>query len=418
MIVYLEKFKVVYPEHPLHGKTLDFIIKNGKFDKIGKNLKPTKVNKTISKGFISPGWVDVGTHLTAPGFEHRDTVASLLDTAAAGGYTDIITLSNTNPSLDNASTIRSVITMASDHAVRLHPLGATSINNEGNSLVEMHDMKDAGAVGFTDGNYPITDEGNLYRTLQYARAVDTTVVNQSKLENLAQGWQMNEGDVNVRLGLTGQPSIVEDIAVNRDLQVNTYASGKLLFHKLSSPSALNAIISHKKKAEIYSSVSYLNLVLNDQMLETFDSNYKVDPPLRSQSAINKLCKQVMTNKVDIIISDHCPLDQETKLVEFDQAGFGAIGLQTCYAAINTNTEIDTEAFVNCVALNPRSIFGIELPRFEEGAIAEITLFDPKQEFVLGPKTNKSKSQNSPFWNMPLKGKILGIFVSGRLIENI
>ena len=148
MTVYLEKFKVVFPGHQLDGKTLDFIIKNGKFDKIGKNLKPPKSAKTFVKGHISPGWVDVGTHLTAPGHEERDTVTSLLDTAAAGGFTEIVTLPNTSPAIHDGSAIRSILSLSAAHSVTLHPLGAASVGSNGSSLVEMHDMKHAGAEDF------------------------------------------------------------------------------------------------------------------------------------------------------------------------------------------------------------------------------------------------------------------------------
>lgn len=418
MTVYLEKFKVVFPGHRLDGNTLDFIIKNGKFDKIGKNLKPPKSSEIISKGYISPGWVDVGTHLTAPGHEERDTVTSLLNTAAAGGFTEIVTLPNTEPAIHDGSAIRSIIALAEGHTVTLHPLGAASIGSNSSTLVEMHDMKDAGAVGFSDGENSIIDEGKLYRTLQYAKGVDSLIVNQAKVNSLADNWQMNEGKVNVTLGLIGQPSLVEDIATARDLEVNKYASSKLLFHKLSSPEAIKSVAKASNINKVYSSVNYLNLVLNDEVLADFDSNFKVDPPLRSQPTLIKLVKLINSGKVDLIISDHCPLDQESKLVEFDQAKFGALGLQTFYPAINTYArEIDLATFVKCIAINARRIFNIPLPEFAEGELANITLFDPKQEFTLNHDTNKSKSQNSPFWEKPLQGRILGIFANGSYIDN-
>ena len=418
MTVYLEKFKVVFPDHQLDGKTLDFIIKNGKFDKIAKNIKPPKSATTFTKGFISPGWVDVGTHLTAPGNEERDTVDSLLDTAAAGGFTEIVTLPNTSPAIHDGSAIRSILALAATHPVTLHPLGAASVDSNSSSLVEMHDMKDAGAVGFSDGENSIVDEGKLYRTLQYARGVNTVIVNQSKVHNLTPDWQMNEGKVNVTLGLAGQPSLVEDIATARDIEVNKYASGKLLFHKLSSPDAIRTVAKASKNNTVYSSVNYLNLVLNDEVLEEFDTNYKVDPPLRSQSTLTKLIKLVTSGKVDLIVSDHCPLDQESKLVEFDQAKFGALGFQTLYPAINTFArEVDLSTFVKCLAINPRKIFNIPLPQLTEGAMANITIFTPKQEFTLNHDTNRSRSQNSPFWEKSLQGKILGIFANGTFVDN-
>ncbi len=410
MTVYLQKFKVIYPGHKLNGKTLDFIIKNGKFSEIGKNLKPSKYNHLLSKGCISPGWIDTGTHLTAPGYESRDTLTSLLDTAAAGGFTDIITFPNTQPTLDNSAALASVLAQSQSHAVDIHPCAAITRDTLGSHLTEMHDLKSVGAIGYTDGAHSISDEGNLYRALQYARALDTVVVNQPRVKSLSPDWQMNEGSVNITLGLTGQATIVEDIATNRDISINQYAQGKLLLHKLSSPQSIKSVQSSKSNSDIYTSVNYLHLVHNDEQLLTFNTNYKVDPPLRSANDQNQLVKLFNKQKIDIICSDHQPLDQEVKLVEFDKASCGATGLQTLFSAMNTHIDkLDLETFVKCIAINPREIFQITLPDLEVGAQARVTLFDPKQAFTLNQQTNKSKSKNSPFWQVDLKGKILGIF---------
>jgi len=410
MTVYLQKFKVIYPGHKLNGKTLDFIIKNGKFSEIGKNLNPDKYTHTLSKGCISPGWIDTGTHLTAPGYEHRDTLTSLLDTAAAGGFTDIITLPNTQPTIDNSTALASVLAQSKSHGVDIHPSAAITQATSGSHLTEMHDLKTAGAVGYTDGTHSISDEGNLYRALQYAKALDTVVINQPRVSSLASDWQMNEGEVNITLGLTGQATIVEDIGASRDMSVNQYAQGKLLLHKLSSPKSLKAAQSSKSSSNVFTSVNYLHLVRNDESLVTFDANFKVDPPLRSDKDQNQLIKLFSKDKIDIICSDHQPLDQEVKLVEFDKASTGATGLQTVFAAMNTYIDkLDLETFVKCIAVNPRDIFQIDLPEIVVGAEARVTLFDPKQPFTLNQQTNKSKSKNSPFWEVDLKGKILGIF---------
>lgn len=414
MTVYLQKFKVIYPGHKFNGKTLDFIIKNGKFTKIGKDLNPNKYNHILSKGCISPGWIDTGTHLTAPGFEYRDTMTSLLDTAAAGGFTDIVTLPNTQPTIDNSAALSSVLSLSRQHGVNIHALAAITQATLGSHLTEMHDLKSAGAIGYSDGTHSITDEGNLYRALLYAKALDTVVVNQPRVSSLATDWQMNEGDVNITLGLNGQATIVEDIGTNRDLSVNQYAQGKLLLHKLSSPKSVKAVQSDKSNSNVFTSVNYLHLIQNDKNLVTFNTNCKVDPPLRSDRDQIQLVKLFSTDKIDIICSDHQPLDQEVKLVEFDKAACGAIGLQTLFSAMNTYIDkFDLQTFVKCVAINPRKIFKIDLPIFEIGEEARVTLFDPKQTFTLNQQTNRSKSKNSPFWEVELKGKILGIFGNGQ-----
>jgi len=418
MTIYLQKFKVIYPGHEFNNKTLDFIIKNGKFVEIGKNLNPKKYSQIFTKGCISPGWVDTGTHLTAPGFEFRDTLTSLLDTAAAGGFTDIITLPNTQPTIDNAASLSSVLSQSNSHLVSIHALASITQSALGDHLTEMHDLKSAGAVGYTDGTQSISDEGNLYRALQYAKALKTVIINQPRVKSLSKDWQMNEGDVNITLGLTGQATIVEDIGVNRDISVNQYAQGKLLLHKLSSPKSVKVAQSSKTDSRVFTSVNYLHLVKNDESLVTFDTNFKVDPPLRSTKDQNQLIKLFSKEKIDIICSDHQPLDQEVKLVEFDKADFGVTGLQTMYPAMNSYINgLDLQTFVKCIAINPREIFNLSLPSLQVGADARVTIFDPKQSFTLNEESNKSKSKNSPFWGVDLKGKILGTFANRQFYSN-
>lgn len=418
MTVHLKNFEVVYPGHNLHGQHLDFVIKNGVFQEIGKNISLDKKSICIENGCLTPGWLDVGTTLSTPGFEHRDSVKSLLDSAAAGGFTEILVFPNTEPVIDNAATITAVKQLSANHAVKLHIAGAVTKHTKGTSLAEMHDMHLAGAKAFSDGNHSIENEGNLLRALQYSRATQSTIINQSKLTDMAPDWQMNEGDVNITLGLPGQHQIIEQIAIDRDINICKYADGRLLIHQVSTPESIKKIQKSKAKTAVFSSINYLHLVANESALHDFDSNWKIDPPLRSETTRVALVKQVAKGNVDIICSGHLPLDTESKKLEFTEADHGALGLQTLYPALQTYaSNLGLDQIVSCLAINPRQIFNIELPTIEEGAVANITILDKNGTSQLDKTTNHSLSANSPYWDKPLKGKILGIFANKTTMLN-
>ncbi len=417
MILYLKNFEVIYPGHSKHGKSFDFIIKNGKFLEIGKKLKaPKKVDLSLSNGCLSPGFVDVGTTISSPGYEHRESIESTLTSAANGGFTELIAFPNTLPVVDNASNLKAVTSQADNHAVSLHVCGSITKQCAGTSLSEMHDLHTAGAVAFSDGHHSLENEGSLYRALQYATPVDKVVINQPRVSALASDWQMNEGKVNITLGLPGQNEIIEDIAVNKDLSINAYAQGKLMVHKISTATSADAVYKQKAKSTVYSSVAYLNLTHADNQLEDFDTNWKVDPPLRSDSQRKKLIKALQKGKVDVICSGHTPVDTEGKKLEFSEADFGVLGLETAFSALLTYCpELSLDTIVNALAVTPRQIFNLELPEITEGQLANITLYDRELEFTY--VNQHSESTNHPLLGSILKGKILGILAAGKYLVN-
>ncbi len=417
MKVFLKNFEVVYPGHSKHGKFFDFVFHKGKLIDFKKKLsKPKDTTHTFEDGSISPAFVDVGCHLSDPGFEHRETLETLSASALAGGFSDLIVFPNTEPCLDSASAISSVLSRSSALNVNLHVCGAITSGAEGDTLAELNDMSHAGAIAFSDGSHSIQHEGQLYRALQYAKSTNKPIINQSKLKSLNANWQMNEGSTNITLGLIGQNSQLETIAAQRDLGINAYANGNLILHKVSSPNVVSLVGDYKKHSQVACTVSYKNLIATEDKLLDFDSNWKLDPPLRSEKERIQLVKQVNKGNIDMIVSDHMPIDREGKVLELSQAEFGAIGLQTVLSALLTFApKLDLDAVVDCLAVKPRKQFELPLPKLEKDTKDSFTIFDKLGEYVFD--NNASLSQNSPFLDQTFTGKILGIFTGGKCVLN-
>jgi dihydroorotase len=400
-----------------HSKKRDLLIRNGKIESIKSKIDSPKAKVLDGSGaMVSIGWLDVGVQTGDPGFEHREDLRTVSAAAAAGGYTGIACWPNTSPTIHSKSEVLYLKNTAKNNLVDLFPIGAVSQNCKGVDITEMYDMHHAGAVAFSDGKKAIQNSGLMMRALQYVKAFEGTIINHPHNADIAGNGQMHEGKNSTSLGMKGIPRLAEELMVQRDIYLVEYTDSKLHFSNISSDTSEALIAAAKqKKLKVTSSVSILNLIFSDEKLTDFDTQFKVVPPLREARDIKALQKGLKNGTIDIITSNHRPVEEEGKNLEFFNADFGALGLQTTYSLYNTHLSkvIDAESFVEKVAIQPRQLLNIDLPVIEEGAEANLTIFDQNHEWTFSKKDLLSKSTNSPGIGMEWEGKVLGVVNNGK-----
>jgi dihydroorotase len=299
--------------------------------------------------------------------------------------------------------------------VQIYPLAAVTKNNKGEELTEMIDLHEAGAVAFTDGLKPIWHTDILLKSLQYLQKFDGLLIDHPEDIWLNLFGQMHEGINSTMLGLKGMPRIAEDTAVGRNLELLSYAGGRLHFSRLSSGKAIDMIRTARKKLNITCDIAIYQPLLDDSLLSDFDTNYKVNPPLREKVDNDALMKALKDGTIDVLCSGHTPHEDESKSLEFDLAEFGMINLQTFAANLATLSAIvDWDVLMEKITINPRKLLGLEIPTIDVDAKANLTLFDPARTWTFDEKTNFSKSRNSPWLNKEVKGKAVAVFNNGRV----
>lgn len=404
---------VVHPSSPHHLSKKDILIENGIIKEIKNNISSTRARIIQSENLhCSIGWMDIGTHLGEPGYEYRETTESLCEAASAGGYTAIAPFPSTDPIIQSASDIQYLLNQFAQKAQDVFPIAALSKNKAGKDLTEMRDLIAHGCKGFSDGLSGNVSAGLILRALQYIQDTDALVVLFPFQEELAYQGQIHEGKTSIRLGLPGIPDISETIPLQRILEIARYVDTKVLVHAVSSVQSLDYIKRVKKEfGKVYCTVPYMNLVASEDDLEGFNANFKVMPPLRENNTSRSLVKGLLKNQINAIVTNHKPLEEEKKLLEFSFVSPGAIGLETCYAALNTflghETTID---LIPKLGIGPREIFKLSIPEIKAGAKANMTFFDPDKMWdYINPK---SLSSNNPYIGKSLKGKVIGI-INGR-----
>jgi len=407
----IKKATIVAPQSKHHLKTRDILIEDGKISAIKAKIDSVRNIEIIDAGgsFASIGWMDVGARSGDPGYEHREDLNSLKSAAAAGGFTAIATLPNTNPPVHSKSEVNYLTAANGKSLVDIFPLGAISIQCKGEEITELYDMHEHGAVGFTDGN-ALQHAGLLQRALLYVKSFDGLVMNHPNDSTLSKDGQMHEGNVSSSLGMKGIPDISETLMLQRDLTLLSYTESKLHVSNISSAESLKLVTAAKKAGQaVTCSVPAINLALNDEALNDYDVQVKVLPVLRKEKDRKALLKGIKNQQISFVSSNHQPLEREAKAVEFPRAEFGAIGLESCFATVNTALEgnLDATEVQQLFAVSPRTVLGIEIPTLEVGAEANITLFNLDEEWTFGPGHIRSKSQNTPFLGTKFKGRALG-----------
>ena len=400
----------------IDGKTesqpQDILIREGRIAAIAPNI-PVEAGMEVWTSphlCVSPGWIDVGVQTGDPGFEHRENLQTVAQAAAKGGFTAIAPFPNTNPAIHSKSEILYIKNNTAHTGVHFYPIGAISQECAGKDLAELYDMHTAGAVAFSDGKKAVQDAGLLLRAMQYVRAFNGLVINEPHHKTIAGAGQMHEGAISTSLGLKGLAALAEEMMIQRDLSLLEYAEGRLHIHLLSTAKSV-ALIRAAKKAglSVTCSVAVVNLFFTDEQLRDFDSNWKLLPPLRTQSDADALQEGLADGTIDFIVSNHSPWDEEAKNLEFPYAEFGMIGLETLFPLCCTfgKNKLALPLLVEKLSLAPRRILGLPVPAIQEGAAAELTVFDPFETFTFTQEHIGSKSHNTPFVGQTFQGKVLG-----------
>ena len=410
---------VVNSKSPFNGKTVDILIEKGIIKKITATIKNTDNFQEIKQKdlHVSIGWFDFRANFCDPGFEYKEDLNSGLKAAAKGGFTGVMVMPSTNPVIDNKSGIEYIINKAKNNIVNVYPAGSLTHQSEGNDIAEMYDMHLAGAVAFTDNKKSIANPNLLTRALLYNQSFGGLVINYPNNRHLFNNGQINEGITSTRLGLKGIPAIAEEIMVNRDIFLAEYCNAAIHLSNISTKKSVQLIKEAKAKGlKITADVNSYHLLLDETELETFDSNLKVMPPLRTKDDIKALIKGLKEGVIDIICSDHTPQDIEHKQCEFDHAAFGIINLQTSFAAMNTalKGKLALDQIIDLITTNPRQTLNLDVPKLEVGEQANLTLFSPHEIQVIKTEILVSKSKNSPFIGKTLTGKVYGIVNQNKL----
>ena len=415
MKVLLQSPLILDKRSGFHKKKKNILIQGGKILEIGdKNYSADKV--IDAEGMIlSPGWIDVGTVTGEPGFEHKEDTDSLSKAAAAGGFTQLAVFPNTNPVIQTKSDITHLIRKNESKLVQLIPIASVTRNNEGSDLTEMLDLNDGGAMAFSDGLKTITNTDIFLKALQYIKKFNGVLIDHAQDKWLDMFGQMNESPTSAALGLKGMPKLSEEVAASRNLKLLSYSEGRLHLSHVSSPKVLDLVRTAKKKGtDITCDVTSYQAILNDGMLVDFDTNYKVNPPLREKADNESLIKGLKEGTIDIICSGHTPQDEESKAVEFDHSEFGIINLQTFASHLVTLSQwIEWEDLIEKVTKNPAALLSLSLPKIEVDEKANLTLVNTKAEWVFDEKVNFSKSKNSPWLGKKLVGKAVAVFNNGK-----
>jgi dihydroorotase len=420
MKVLIKQARVISASSPLNGQIKDILIIDG----IITSIQTTITDKTDTiiehKNLcVSIGWMDIFSNFGDPGFEYKETLATGARAAAAGGFTDVMVLPNTNPVIHNKGQVEYIIQKAKDFAVNIHPIGAITKNAEGTALAEMYDMHQSGAIAFSDGTNTLQSSGILLKALQYVKACNGTIIQIPDDKSIGASGLINEGIVSTQLGLPGKPAIAEELMVARDIKLARYADSKLHFTGISSAKSLEYVKRAKEGGiAISCSVSPQHLYFTDADLREYDTNLKLNPPLRLEADRQALLKALADGTVDCVASHHFPQNRDSKICEFEYAKEGMIGLETLFGVLGiVNMGGATDHLIQLLSVNPRKIFQLELPEIKEGAAACLTLFNPDEEYVFIESMVQSASKNTAFIGKKLKGKVIGIINKGKVELN-
>lgn len=419
MHLLIRQARVVAPGSEFHDQIVDLLIQDGIIINIGKDITAPDARLLEAEGLcVSPGFVDVFADYREPGFEHKETIASGLDCAAVGGFTHVLVAPNTNPATTSKAAVQYLLKKAHGHAVSLHPLGAVTRDIEGKALAEMMDMHGNGAIAFTDGWKPVQNSNLMLKALEYLNAFGGTVIQIPADAALSEGGLMHEGPVSTRLGMAGIPVLAETILLHRDIELLRYTGSHLHVTGISSAAGVDMI--RRAKAEglnITCSVTPYHLALNDEALTTYNSHYKVNPPIRSEADRQALVAGLADGTIDCIASHHRPQEWDAKAKEFEYASDGMnvqeMAFSIAYDAVNGAMPL--ERLIDAIAVRPRQILRLPGGGISAQAQADICIFiTGTQNTVEKPH---SLSANNPFIGKSFSTRVLGIVNNGKYTIN-
>ena len=425
MNLLIRQVTIADPNSAFNGKKVDVLVEGGKFSKIAERINsaiPEGVIEKNGKGcFLSPGWFDMKVNFREPGYEQKETIISGQQSAAKGGFTGVLLMPSVKPSIQTRSDVEYVLNKSRNFPVEVFAAGSITVNREGKELAEMFDMQQGGAVIFTDDKRAITNSGLMMRALQYAGNIGAKIIAYADDPSITGEPLANESIITTALGFKGSPSFAEAMMLERDVRLMEHTGQPLHISGISTAEAIEVVRIAKQMGLPITAEAYVyHLLLDDSSLEEFDSNYKVKPPLRSASDKQLLCEAIADGTIDIVVSDHSPEDIESKDVEFDYAAYGMIGLESTYSVLKKAMldKLTPEFTAQLLAINPREILGLAIPKIAEGSEANFTIFNPIEKYIFEKKDIRSKSRNTPFLDTEFEGKVKMTFNKQVLYDNL
>ena len=410
MQVILKGVTLLNPEQKINQKS-DLMIRQGKIIKIGGLSSGDYSDSTVYEleGMVCvPGFFDMHVHLREPGREDEETVVTGSNAAAAGGFTGIACMPNTNPAIDSAEVVRFIKEKSKDHLVDVYPVGAATLDRKGESLAPISELHEAGAVAFSDDGVAVKTAQLVRNVLEYAGMFNAPLIEHCEDESMADG-AMNESVTSTMLGLPPLASVAEDLIVMRDILMAEYLGARVHIAHISSKNAVDLVRQAKKKGiKVTAEVTPHHFTLTDENVKSFDTNFKMNPPLRTKEDVDAMIEGLKDGTIDVIASDHAPHSIEEKETEFIFAPNGILGLETqiglALSELLHKKHLSLEQLVEKMAVNPRKILNLPVPKFEVGQEANITVLDSNLIWTVDISKFKSKSKNSPFDKRLLTGK--------------
>jgi dihydroorotase len=422
MFILIKNALILDDRSALHLQKKDLLIQDGVVVEIAGHIETKqKIDHCIESenNCISPGWLDIGTHTGEPGYEHRETIMSLSKAAKVGGYTAIAPFPKANPPTTSKAAIQFLRDQGKASHLQIFPIAALSNNLEGNEMTEMIDLQKNGAIAFSDGLHTIKNSSLLEKALQYTKTTDSLIIHFPLDRSVCPEGMMHEGEMSTNLGMRGIPTMAEKLMVQRDLTINEYAESRLCLYGISTAESLKLIQDTKRESNLDLSaiVCYLNLIFTDEKLNNFDSNLKVLPPLRTGSDRKALVEAIINGEIEMIASNHYPLEEESKKLEFPYADFGASGIETCFSGLMSfgGINIPVETIAKCLGQNPRKLLKVETDVITEGAKANFTVFDPSKKWSYAHSLSLSK--NNPLLGKELTGRVLATICENHISVN-
>jgi len=415
MTILLKSATIIDKTSPFHQQKKDLLIENGIIIKIDNYIKSNEsfTEIKLKNLHISQGWFDSSVCFGEPGFEERETIENGLQTAAKSGFTGVAVNPNINPVADNKSIIEFIKNKGRGFTTNLYPIGNLTKGAESNDIAEIYDMQNSGAIAFGDYNKPICNPNLLKIALQYAQNFDGLVMSFPQDNSIAGNGLVNEEVNSTKIGLKGIPSLAEELQIARDLFILEYTGGKLHIPTISTEKSVKLIKEAKKNGlNVSCSVAAHHLVLNDDELQHFNTNTKVLPPLRTSKDTKALRKGIKEGVIDMVTSDHNPIDIDHKNIEYSNAKYGTIGLESLFGALNKI--IDLEILIACLTTNSKTRFKIKSSPINVGTTADLTLFNPDFKYEFTSESISSTSKNSIFLNKNMNGKVYGIIVKNKI----
>lgn len=406
--------------------TVDIRIEVGVIKEISSGLKAKKGEEThdLKGAYVSPGWMDMHVHLREPGFEHKETIKTGCDAAAFGGFTAVACMPNTKPATHTRDVVEYIIKKAEKLPVDVHPIACVTKERKGESIAEMADMKEGGAVAFSDDGDPVYDSQVMRIALEYSSMLGMPIINHEEDLALSRPGHMNEGKVSTRLGLDGTPGIAEEVMIARDILLAEHTGGHIHVAHISTIEGVDLVRQAKKKGiNVTTEVCAHHFDLTDEEIDrtNFNTNFKMHPPLRTKEDVDAMVEGLVDGTIDAICTDHAPHAIEEKEVEFMYAPNGIIGLETAWSISNKRLyqtkKLDLQQLMDKLVYKPREILNLDIPEIKKGAKANLTFFNTDEEWTFTPNNVRSKSKNSPYLNSKLKGRAVGIFNNGQLVIN-